>query len=114
MPSHGPRSGGARRKWFRHPAKLPQSSVDQAMTAELKFSRRAPPKRDPLFSTVVGSVECKGAQWSATVAEVACSISCANSSPIAAPSHAYQLDAFAAAVLRGQAVGATPRTRSDL
>lgn len=48
--------------------------------------------------------------WSATVASCACSIRlCPNSSTDCRPSHAYQLDAFAAAVLRGQAVKTTPK-----
>ncbi|WP_072433525.1 hypothetical protein, partial [Mycobacterium tuberculosis] len=36
-------------------------------------------------------------------------VQCPNSSTDCRPSHAYQLDAFAAAVLRGQAVKTTPK-----
>lgn len=44
------------------------------------------------------------------MASCACSIRlCPNSSTDCRPSHAYQLDAFAAAVLRGQAVKTTPK-----
>lgn len=100
--------GGATPEVVSAQAKLRDPAVDRAMTAELKFPGghtggiRCSMRSSDLLNVSARVVGDRG--------EFACSIRlCPNSSTDCRPSHAYQLDAFAAAVLRGQAVKTTPK-----